>query len=264
MHTVKQVGRSIARGTALTIAIAGMFTAAARAEQTISRDWSYSGVQFPGPAAWGDVRPDYGTCKTGKLQSPVNIASGAAEKATLPPIEFQYSPSVLKLVNTGYTTQVNPDKGSQIVVGGEPYTLVQYHFHAPAEEQIDGKTYPMGAHLVHLSASGKIAVVAVLFETGIYNPALASLWARFPRVVGSEIPFPNARMDAAKLLPSDRAYYVYEGSLNMPPCSEGVTWFVLKEPVQVSAGQIRAFTAQHGSNARPVQPLNNRQVRVSQ
>jgi carbonic anhydrase len=263
MHVVQQYAGRIATRTALAVAISGAFVAGAPAEQTVSRDWSYSGVQFPGPARWADIRADYGTCKTGKLQSPINIASSVAQKASLPPIEFQYSTSVLKVVNTGYTTQVNPDRGS-IVIGGEPYTLVQYHFHAPAEEQIDGKTYPMGAHLVHLSATGKIAVVAVLFETGIYNAALSSLWSRFPRVVGSEIPFPNVRMDASKILPPDRAYYMYEGSLNMPPCSEGVSWFVLKQPVQVSAGQVREFTTQHGANARPVQPLNNRHVRVSQ
>src|SRR5688572_29767257 len=162
MHVVQQYAGRIATQTALAIAISGAFVAGAPAEQTVSRDWSYSGVQLPGPARWGDIRADYGTCKTGKLQSPINIASSVAQKASLPPIEFQYSTSVLKVVNTGYTTQVNHDRGS-IVIGGEPYTLVQYHFHAPAEEQIDGKTYPMGAHLVHLSASGKIAVVAVLF-----------------------------------------------------------------------------------------------------
>jgi carbonic anhydrase len=117
---------------------------------------------------------------------------------------------------------------------------------------------------VHQNASGKMAVVAVLFELGAYNPALSSLWARLPRVVGNEIGFPNVRIDMEKLLPADRAYYAYEGSLNMPPCTEGLTWFVLKRPVTVSAGQIREFTALHGANARPVQPLNGRQVRASQ
>lgn len=248
----------------VTLALALAFSSAAVAEQGTQRDWSYSGLQFAGPAGWGTVKAEYGLCKTGKLQSPINILSGSAQKAPLPQIEFQYTPTFLKVLNTGHTTQVNPEKAGQIVVGGETYTLTQYHFHAPSEEQVDGKSFAMSAHLVHQNASGKIAVVAVLFELGAYNPALASLWARFPRVVGSEIAYPSVRIDIAKILPSERAYYTYEGSLNMPPCSEGVTWFVLKKPLTVSPGQIRDFTAQHSVNARPVQPLNGRLVRVSQ
>jgi carbonic anhydrase len=249
---------------AVLAVVAQGFSTGSSAEQGMQRDWSYSGLQVPGPARWGDVRAEYGLCKTGKLQSPINISQSSAQKAPLPPIEFQYSPTFLKIVNTGHTTQIIPDKGGQIVIGGDTYSLMQYHFHAPSEEQIDGKSFAMGAHFVHQNANGKIAVVTVLFELGAYNPNLSSIWARFPRIVGNEIVFPNVRIDVAKILPSNRSYYTYEGSLNMPPCNEGVTWFVLKQPVPVSAGQIRDFTAQHGANARPVQPLNGRTVRVSQ
>jgi carbonic anhydrase len=264
MGMMKVAARKITLGTTIVLALGGGFSTASLAEEGSQRDWSYSGFQFPGPAGWGDVKAEYGVCKTGQLQSPINIASASVQKAPLPQIEFQYPPTSLRVVNTGHTTQVNLDKGRQIVVGGETYALVQYHFHAPSEEQIDGKSFAMAAHLVHQNASGKLAVVAVLFELGAYNPELASLWARFPRIVGNEIAFPNVRIDLSKILPGDRSYYTYEGSLNMPPCTEGVTWFVLKQPLTASAGQIREFTAQHSVNARPVQPLNGRQVRVSQ
>jgi len=262
MRTIRRFGATIAITAALPLVAA--FSTAAQAEQAMQRDWSYSGLQFPGPARWSEVRTEYGLCKSGQLQSPINIVTSNAQKTALPAIEFQYSPTPLKLVNTGHTTQVNPEKGSQIVVGGETYALVQYHFHAPSEEQIDGKTFPMGAHLVHQSANGKIVVVAVQFEQSTYNPALASVWARFPRIVGTEIGFRNIYVDMAKLLPRDRGYYAYDGSLAMPPCTEHVTWFVLKQPLTASAGQIREFTGHHGVNARPVQPLNGRTVRVSQ
>ena len=264
MRRMKDSGTNNFITVALLMALASGFSTLALAEHGTQRDWSYSGLQSSGPSQWGDVKPEYGLCKTGQLQSPINISSTGAQKAALPQIEFQYAPSSLTVMNTGHTTQVNADKGNQITVGGETYALTQYHFHAPSEEQIDGRSFPMGAHLVHQSANGKIAVVTVLFELGAYNPNLSSLWARFPRVVGSEIAFPAVRTDLAKILPRERGYYAYEGSLNMPPCTEGVTWYVLKQPVQVSAGQIRDFTAQHGFNARPVQPLNGRQVRVSQ
>jgi carbonic anhydrase len=264
MEKMKVVARKITLGATLGLALCGAYGTGALAEEGIQRDWSYSGFQFAGPERWGDVRAEYGLCKTGQLQTPVNISTASASKAPLPAIEFQYAPTFLRVVNTGHTTQVNVEKGRQIVVGGETYALTQYHFHAPSEEQIDGQSFAMVAHLVHQSASGKLAVVAVLFALGTYNPDLASLWARFPRIVGNEIAFPNVRLDITKILPADRSYYTYEGSLNMPPCTEGVTWFVLKQPLMASAGQIREFTAQHSVNARPVQPLNGRQVRVSQ
>ncbi|MDB5925195.1 MAG: carbonate dehydratase [Betaproteobacteria bacterium] len=264
MEKMKVAARKITLGATLGLALGGAYGTGALAEEGSQRDWSYSGFQFAGPERWGDVRAEYGLCKTGQLQTPVNISTASASKAPLPAIEFQYAPTFLRVVNTGHTTQVNVEKGRQIVVGGETYALIQYHFHAPSEEQIDGKSFAMVAHLVHQSASGKLAVVAVLFELGTYNPDLASLWARFPRIVGNEIAFPNVRLDITKILPADRSYYTYEGSLNMPPCTEGVTWFVLKQPLTASAGQIREFTAQHSVNARPVQPLNGRQVRVSQ
>jgi carbonic anhydrase len=264
MRMMKVPARKITVGFTIVLALGSGVSTTTFAEQGTQRDWSYSGLQFAGPPGWGEVRAEYGACKSGRLQSPINIMSASAQKATLPQIVFQYAPTYLRVINTGHTTQVNPDKGGQIVVGGETYALMQYHFHAPSEEQIDGKSFAMAAHFVHQNASGKIAVVAVLFELGAYNPALSSLWARFPRVVGNEIAFSSVRIDMAKMLPADRSYYTYEGSLNMPPCTEGVTWFVLKQPLTASAGQIREFIAHHSVNARPVQPLNGRQVRVSQ
>src|SRR2546430_9224017 len=140
-------------GVTVLLTLISAFSTATLAEQTTQRDWSYSGLQFPGPARWGEVKPEYAACKTGQFQSPVNISSTSAQKAPLPQIEFQYAPTILRAVNTGYTTQVNPDKGSQVVIGGETYALVQYHFHAPSEEQIDGKSFAMTAHLVHQNAS---------------------------------------------------------------------------------------------------------------
>jgi carbonic anhydrase len=248
----------------LVAAFGTAFSATSLAEQGAERDWSYSGLQFPGPARWAGVKPEYGACKTGQRQSPVNIVTSSTQKSALPRIDFQYAPSTLKLLNTGHTTQVIPDKGRQISIGNDAYELLQYHFHVPSEEQIDGKSFPMGAHFVHQSATGKVVVLAVLFELGTYNPALSGLWARSPRIVGTEMSFSGVRVDISKLLPAERAYYTFEGSLNMPPCTEGVSWFVLKQPVAASAGQIREFSAQFGSNARPVQPLNGRVVRVSQ
>ena len=132
MRMMKVPAREITIACAIVLALGSGFSTTTFAEQGTQRDWSYSGLQFAGPSGWGDISAEYGACKTGRLQSPINISSTTAQKATLPQIVFQYSPTYLRLVNTGHTTQVNPDKGGQIVVGGETYGLIQYHFHAPS------------------------------------------------------------------------------------------------------------------------------------
>lgn len=99
------------------------------------RHWSYEGAT--GPPHWGDLSPDYSVCKTGQEQSPIDIMNTVAEK--LPPIEFQYLQSPLKLIDNGHTVQVNYEPGSYITVSGKRYELVQFHFHHPSEEAIHGK-----------------------------------------------------------------------------------------------------------------------------
>jgi carbonic anhydrase len=153
---------------------------------------------------------------------------------------------------------VNLSNGGSAELSNRDYKLVQFHFHTPSEEKIDGKNYPMVAHLVHRDDAGNLAVIAVLFKRGRENAALKSIFQRLPAKEG-EVPL-SERIDATKLLPPNRAYYAFRGSLTTPPCSEGVSWYVLKQAVEMSAGQIGAFKKVFKMNARPVQPLNAREV----
>src|SRR6187402_3374836 len=134
--------------------------------------WGYTG--HGGPKEWGGLDPAFATCKLGKYQSPVDIRG--AKAADLPAIQFDYKPSPLKVVDNGHTIQVNYAPGSWIEVGGARYQLLQFHFHKPSEEKIEGQAHDMVAHLVHKSAEGKLAVVAVLLDKGGSNPAIATIW----------------------------------------------------------------------------------------
>jgi carbonic anhydrase len=152
--------------------------------------------------------------------------------------------------------------GGVLNLDGVSDKLVQFHFHTPSEEKIDGKAYPMVAHLVHQNVEGKLAVVAVLLTQGKENTALDPLFENLPPSEGAKTTL-GANFNAVDLLPAERGYFKYVGSLTTPPCSEGVRWQVLKRPVEVSKAQIAAFRKLYQMNARPVQPLNGRKVEQS-
>jgi carbonic anhydrase len=223
--------------------------------------WSYSGAT--GPDQWGTLEKDYSSCGLGKTQSPIDIHSSEASPADLPAIHFDYKRSTLKLIDNGHSIQINYAPGSFIDVGGQRYELVQFHFHHPSEEQINGKSYDMVAHLVHRNSDGKLAVVAVLLKQGAVNPLIKTLWAHLPHEKNKEVVVDAVKINAAELLPQDRGYYTFAGSLTTPPCSEDVTWFVLRTPSSISATELKHFASIYPMNARPVQALNGREVKAS-
>lgn len=226
--------------------------------------WSYEGST--GPEHWGALDPAYAACNAGSAQSPIDIRSTAKEK--LPTLRFDYHSGPLKyLINNGKTVRVNyhaPDNENFLFVGEQRYQLTQFHFHRPSEESIRGETFAMVAHFMHESRDGKVAGVAVLLKSGSANTTVQQIWDYMPLVEGNEHEIPGVSIDPAGLLPRDFGYYTYEGSLTAPPCTEGVTWFVLKSPVEISSAQIAAFAKLYLHDVRPGQPLNGRIVRESE
>lgn len=221
--------------------------------------WGYAG---PGaPENWGKLRADYATCATGKRQSPIDIRGGV--KVDLEPIKFDYRPSQFRIVDNGHTVQVDVGEGSSLTVMGRRYALVQFHFHRPAEERVNGRSYEMVAHLVHRDYANNLAVVAVLMDRGMEHPVIQTLWNHLPLDVGMEVMPPEVVIDPARLLPEKREYYTYMGSLTTPPCTENVLWMVLKEPIGVSPEQIGIFARLYPYNARPVQPGHDRLIKES-
>jgi carbonic anhydrase len=218
--------------------------------------WSYEGEG--GPASWGRLRSDYGLCATGKRQSPIDIREGI--RVDLEPIRFDYRPTQFRIVDTGHTIQVNVGEGSTMSVMGRAYRLTEFHFHRPAEERVNGKAFDMVIHFSHRDDQGKLAMIAVLLEKGAEHPLIQTLWNNMPLEVNQEVA-PAEILDLNKLLPEDRSYYTYMGSLTMPPCTEDVLWMVFKQPVKVSEDQIAIFSRLYRNNARPVQPANGRLVK---
>jgi carbonic anhydrase len=221
-----------------------------------AHEWSYEGAE--GPEHWGELKSDYALCRLGKHQSPIDIRD--ARPQSLPPVQIVYKTTPLRIVNNGHTVQINYAPGSFIVVAGKQYELRQFHFHHPSEEHIQGKPSDMVIHLVHGDSEGHLAVIAVLLKQGKANSALQKLWDHLPSAEGSEESPAGVEVNAADLLPETLGYYTFTGSLTTPPCSESVTWFVLKTPVEVSAEEVAAFAKLYPHNARPIQSLNGRPV----
>lgn len=231
---------------------------AAAASPNAHVHWAYDGKG--GPENWHHLSPDNKACAAGKRQSPIDIKDGI--RVDLEPIHFNYGPAAYSVIDNGHTVQVNVSEGLTLRVMERTYLLTQFHFHKPAEERVNGRSYDMVAHLVHRDADGRLAVVAVLMEKGPEHPLIQTIWNNLPLEQGMLVS-PSAPLDLNKLLPEKRDYWTYMGSLTTPPCTEDVLWMVLKQPLAVSAEQIAIFGRLYPQNARPIQPANNRLIKES-
>jgi carbonic anhydrase len=253
--------RTVVLGIAI---IAASSTALARAQH-----WGYEGAD--GPEHWGSLDPSFAACDQGAEQSPIDLSPTVLRDdrnvalRNLPPIDFRYDAVPFVAHNNGHTVEVRPDGGGAIRIGGRRFDLQQLHFHAPAEHTLEGGAeFPIEMHLVHRAASGHLAVIGVLIRRGAANETLQPVWDDLPAQAGEEVA-PAALLELPDLLPADRRSYRYDGSLTTPPCTEGVLWHVLREPIEMSNEQIDAFTDVLAAsccrrNHRPVQDLGGRRV----
>ncbi len=222
--------------------------------------WDYEGSR--GAEHWSELDQAYSICSRGKAQSPIDIRQ--PRKAKLPALRFEYAAEPMNyVINNAHTIRVNyhdpSGRGSYLVVGNNRYQLTQFHFHHPSEEYVNGKPYDMVLHLMHQGNDGEIVGVAVFLRAGAFNPLIQQVWDHMPAREGQKA-VPGLELDPGQLLPTNRAYYSYLGSQTAPPCTEGVTWYVLKTPIEIAQRQIDAFAALYPHDVRPLQPLNGRKV----
>jgi carbonic anhydrase len=218
--------------------------------------WSYEGAA--GPDKWGQLKPEFSQCTHGTRQSPIDIRDGISVQ--MDPVQFDYKSSSFGVIDTGRTVQVNVAPGNAIEVMGRKYELVRFDFQRPSEERIDGRQFDMGVHLVHKDAQGRTAIVAVLLDRGAEQPVIQSVWNNLPLEQGEELTA-KAGIDLTQLLPSDRRYFTYMGSMTTPPCKEGVLWMVMKSPVAISSEQLAVFSRLYKMNARPIQSASGRLIK---
>lgn len=234
-------------------------TALASAGHGGAPHWAYQGPA--GPQTWGGLKAEFALCGNGQRQSPIDIRGGLA--VDLDPVKFNYTDSRFGVIDNGHTVQANIAPGNSIEIGGKRYELVQFHFHRPSEERIDGRQFEMSVHLVHKDDMGKLAVVGLVVEKGPVQPAVQKVWNNLPLEKGEESAA-RVPLNLEDMLPGDRRYFTYMGSLTTPPCSEDVRWIVMRQPVTLSPDQIELFARMYPMNARPIQQVAGRRILQSQ
>ena len=205
------------------------------------------------------MKKEFSICSQGKMQTPINIV--ATQDIDVPALDFEYKTNATNVVNNGHTVQVNIASGSDVIIDGETFELKQFHFHTPSENNINGHKYPLEAHFVHASKDGHLAVIAVMFEEGAENPILSKIWSKFPLEENNPVSIDLSTNDIQAIMPSNKEYYKFMGSLTTPPCSENVKWNVFKTSMTISKEQVKQFYNIFGhTNNRPIQNTNERVI----
>jgi carbonic anhydrase len=250
-------------------AFIGMIATAA-ASHAADPHWTYDeqadwgALENTDPTAPIPALYPFAECGLGQKQSPVDISVPAA-KASLNHLNPLYASVPLSVNNNGHTIKVNMPitaNPNALWIGKESYQLLQFHFHAPSEHTLNGKTFPLELHFVHSTPSGKLAVLGVMIKAGAENPEFQKILDNAPSIAGNTNTPAGVTLDPNGLLSPSRKFYSYAGSLTTPPCTEGVDWSVARAPITVSSAQIAEFEALYINNARLPQALNGRIVDI--
>jgi carbonic anhydrase len=199
-------------------------------------------------------------CETGRRQSPIDIPEQVAAQPKQPAMVTSYQPAPLKLANDGHTLRVRFAKAGELVLGKEHYALQQFHFHTPSGDKIHGEAFPFAAHILNKSASGQLLAIVVPFRIGAENALLAQVLPHIPKKIDGDHVIDKMHVTADDLLPKQRGYYRYSGSLTDKPCTENVEWLVMKEPLTLSQAQFELWKKHFKDNMRDVNPLHGRSV----
>ena len=217
-------------------------------------EWGYG--EDDGPRLWGELSPDFSVCQIGQQQSPIDLKGAIATELVEPQIDYQEIP--LRLINNGHTIRIDTEWGNRLILDGQDFELLQFHFHHPSEHMRNSQLSAMELHFVHRNAKGEFAVLGVLMEEGRENETLQPIWDAMPTEAGAERTIDKVKVNIAQLLPVKRGTYRYFGSLTTPPCSELVYWVIFEQPIEISKNQVEQFSQIFPWNARPIQPLNRR------
>lgn len=248
----------IERHIGALIILVFMFPAIALGAQA---QWIWGYVTSDGPATWGK---HYVACKPGGFQSPIDIRGAVDDSKKLPKLNVKLPSQPNALLNNGHTLEdVFKQSDDTLTFDNVTYKLLQFHFHSPSENTLNGTRFPMELHFVFENAQHKMIVLAVFIKKGQMNEAIKQLWKKLP-TKHHQLALKHAKISLQSLLPRDRSYYTFEGSFTTPPCTRHVEWIVLKNPITISTAQLKHFRKNYYGNTRPIQKLDGRVIEYKQ
>ncbi|KAL8214486.1 hypothetical protein R6Q57_003935 [Mikania cordata] len=195
-----------------------------------------------GPEKWGEIKEEWSLCSTGKMQSPIDMSNPRVERVVNSyTLNRNHKPSYATLKNRGHdiSLQWEGDAGS-ILINNTEYALKQAHWHSPSEHTINGRSYDLEIHLVHMSNDNKIAVMAVLYTLGTRESFLSMLEANISSMINQKGQSVHSGIINPRDIQTSRwLYYRYIGSLTVPPCTEQVVWMISRVIRTVSKYQVK-------------------------
>lgn len=219
------------------------------------------------------------------------------------PLVIEYPATVenLRLNNTGFSWEVKIPYQISMTTAlhgahlntSHRYRLDQFHCHWGAkddhgsEHTVDNRSYSAELHFVHynmekyrtMSKAARqpdgLVVLSVFLEAEEQHHNHAELEKIVTHLKSVPLKGEHSIIKQAirveNLLPTNKSYWSYQGSLTTPPYFESVTWFVFKYPIKCSSSQIQKFrnlksslrhegSVKINSNHRKAQPLNGRTI----
>jgi carbonic anhydrase len=210
-----------------------------------------------GPTFWDTLSPDWATCGSGEIQSPIDFGKLTLLTSRHRRLSVDYGVTNGEIFNNGHTIEVETEGPNVLMLGGVDYELDQFHFHTPSEHRFAGRGFDMEMHLVHKSAAGDTAVVGVFLQRAPTSGPLATVFENLPDVdapLNTRTTLPQ--FDLRMFLPKSKTNYRYLGSLTTPPCTEGVHWIVLDDTMTVSDEDMAQFARRIPFNGRFVQRIS--------
>jgi len=225
---------------------------------SFSTHWSYMSSNNSKAENWADLDKRFISCKEGQEQSPIALQSiDLSNKSNS--LNTYYQSSTFELIDNGHTVQFAiKDRQNKIMFKGRDYFLVQFHLHSHSEHSLDNKFYPLELHMLHKNDAGELLVIGVFLKEGVSNETLGQVFENISKKRFGEL----MTINPGNLLPNDRSFFHYMGSLTTPPCSEKVLWLVMKGPIEISKKDIVAFNAIYKNNFRQLKKRNDRKLIV--
>ncbi|KAL0436414.1 UNVERIFIED_CONTAM: Alpha carbonic anhydrase 7 [Sesamum radiatum] len=245
--------RSFSQSSFIVLVLMLSFACFTRAQEVDDeREFSYEEDSEIGPGNWGNIRPEWGECNSGRLQSPIDLLNERVEEVShLGRFKRNYRPSNATLINRGHDMMLRwTNDAGHIQINGTLYHLRQCHWHSPSEHTINGKRCDRN----HV-------------QIGRLDSFLSMLKRDFEAIVETRDVERTVGVVNPKLVEwGSRKYYRYMGSLTVPPCTQNIIWTMMKKVRTVTREQVElireAVHDESEMNARPIQPIHERRINL--